>query len=182
MPLRSEPVLRGEDGGCGRVFEEFYASHSRAVTGLAFALTGSWVVAEDLAQEAFLRAYRDWSRVGGFARPDAWVRTVTANLATSRVRRVAAEARAVARLRRRRDLPPHEALAEDVEAFWQAVRRLPRRQAQAAALRYVEDLPVAEIAAAMGCAEGTAKAHLHAARRKLAEVMGLDAPAEESRG
>ena len=154
-------------------FEEFYASESRAVTALAYALTGNWPVAEDIAQEAFARAFRDWRRVGDFERPDSWIRTVTANLATSRLRRLAAEARALGQLRQRR-LPTPEVLPEDVEAFLAALRRLPRRQAQAAALRYVDDLPVAEVAAVMGCATGTAKAHLHAARRRLLAELHLD--------
>ena len=152
-------------------FEEFYAAEVRAVTALAYALTGNWTVAEDLTQEAFARAFRDWRRVGGFQRPDSWIRTVTANLATSRLRRLAAEARALARLRQR---PEPQSLPDDVEAFLAAVRRLPRRQAQAAALRYVDDLPVAEVAAVMGCATGTAKAHLHAARQRLLTELHLD--------
>lgn len=154
-------------------FEAFYAAESRAVTSLAYALTGNWPVAEDITQEAFARAFKDWQRVAGFERPDSWIRTVTANLATSRLRRLAAEARAMGRLRQRRE-PAPEALPEDVEAFLAALRRLPRRQAQAAALRYVDDLPIAEVAAVMGCATGTAKAHLHAARRRLLAELHLD--------
>lgn len=154
-------------------FTAFYARNLRDVTGLAYTLTGSWAAAEDIAQEAFVRAYRDWRRVGAFARPDSWVRTVAANLATSRGRRLAAEAKALARLRRRRP-PDEEPLPDDADAFWAAVRRLPRRQAQAVALRYHSDLTVAEVADAMRCAEGTVKAHLHAARRTLAGVLGAE--------
>jgi RNA polymerase sigma factor (sigma-70 family) len=167
-----ELILPGVERAAPLVFEAFYATEVRAVTSLAYALTGSWTVAEDLTQEAFARAFRDWQRVAAFERPDSWIRTVTANLATSRLRRLAAEARAVGRLRQRRE--PAEALPEDVESFLSALRRLPRRQAQAAALRYVDDLPIAEIAAVMGCATGTAKAHLHAARRRLLAELHLD--------
>jgi RNA polymerase sigma-70 factor (ECF subfamily) len=155
-------------------FAQFYQRHYRPVAGLAYTLTGSWVAAEDVAQEAFVRAYRDWPKVGEYDRPDSWVRTVAVNLATSRGRRLAAEARAIAKLRQRRERPQPEALPEDAETFWNAVRSLPRRQAQAAALRYHDDLSVAQIAAAMGCAEGTAKAHLHAARKALAAMLHAD--------
>lgn len=106
-------------------------------------------------------------------RPDSWVRTVAANLATSRGRRLAAEARAMARLRGRRHVALEPLLPDD-EAFWAAVRSLPRRQAQAVALRYHADLSVTDVAAAMGCAEGTAKAHLHHARTTLAVQLSLD--------
>lgn len=154
-------------------FDAFYTAEARAVTSLAYALTGDWTVAEDITQEAFARAFRDWQRVAAFERPDSWIRTVTANLATSRLRRLAAEARAMARLRQRRN-PAPEVLPEDVEAFLAALRRLPRRQAQAAALRYVDDLSVTEVANVMGCAAGTAKAHLHAARQRLLAELHLD--------
>jgi RNA polymerase sigma-70 factor, ECF subfamily len=163
----------GADG-----FARFYAVNLRDVTGLAYTLTGSWAAAEDVAQEAFVRAYRDWRRVEGFSRPDSWVRTVAVNLATSRRRRLVAEAKALTRLRGRRPTG-EQTLPDDAEDFWTAVRRLPPRQAQAVALRYHSDLPVAEVAAVMGCAEGTAKAHLHAARRALAAELAADAAAEE---
>lgn len=156
-----------------RSFEDFYVSELPAVRALTYAVTGNWTVAEDLAQEAFARAFRDWGRVGAFARRDSWVKTVATNLATSRVRRLAAEGRALTRLRSRGQPVDMEALPPDIEAFLAAVRGLPRRQAQAAVLRYVDDLSVAEIAEAMGCAEGTVKAHLHGARRRLVGQLGL---------
>lgn len=154
-------------------FADFYARHLRDVVGLAYTLTGSWSAAEDIAQEAFVRAYRDWRRGGGLRRPDSWVRTVAVNLATSRGRRLAAEARALTRLRARPQTPPAEPLPEDADAFWNAVRTLPRRQAQCVALRYQADLSLTEVAEAMGCAEGTVKAHLHGARQALAELLDL---------
>lgn len=166
-------VLPDVDRRVPLAFEAFYVAQVRPLTSLAYALTGNWAVAEDLTQEAFARAFRDWQRVAVFERPDSWIRTVTANLATSRLRRLAAEARAMGRLRQRRE-PAPEVLPEDVETFLAAVRRLPRRQAQAAALRYVNDLSVAEVAAVMGCATGTAKAHLHAARQRLLAELHLD--------
>ena len=159
-------------------FRSFYSRHYRDVAGLAYTLTGSWPAAEDVAQEAFVRAYRDWDDVGDYERPDSWVRTVAVNLATSRGRRLAAEARALARLRGRRPTPDADALPDDADAFWRAVRRLPRRQAQAVALRYHGDLSVAEVAAAMGLAEGSVKAHLHAARDALADALGVDRQGE----
>ncbi len=63
--------------------------------------------------------------------------------------------------------------------FWEAVRALPARQAQAIALHYLEDRPVAEIAEILGCAPATVKVHLHRGRRALADTL---APvAEEGR-
>jgi RNA polymerase sigma-70 factor (ECF subfamily) len=168
---RSRPTS-GDQAAPG--FGRFYADHLRDVTGLVYTLTGSWPAAEDIAQEAFVRAYRRWSDVGRYDRPDSWVRTVAANLATSRGRRLGAEARALMRLRARPTTPEPDPVDAQTDVFWEAVRRLPRRQAQAVALRYYSDLSVAQIATCMDCAEGTIKAHLHAARQRLADLLGSD--------
>jgi RNA polymerase sigma-70 factor, ECF subfamily len=74
-------------------FEHFYLREYRGVVELAYALSGNRAGAEDIAQEAFLRAHRDWPRVGHYQHPGAWVRRVAANLATSTVRRRLIEAR-----------------------------------------------------------------------------------------
>ncbi|MDP9222509.1 MAG: hypothetical protein M3P18_01370 [Actinomycetota bacterium] len=55
--------------------------------------------------------------------------------------------------------------------LWEVVRGLPRRQREAVVLHYAVDLPVAEVAAAMGCREGTAKAHLAQAREALRKQL-----------
>jgi DNA-directed RNA polymerase specialized sigma24 family protein len=68
------------------------------VVGLAYALSGSRWGAEDLAQDAFLAAHRDWERIGSYEHPGAWVRRVVANLSVSMFRRRATEARALARV------------------------------------------------------------------------------------
>lgn len=139
------------------------------MTALAYALTGRWDVAEDLTQEAFLRAHRDWKRVGAMETPGGWLRRVVTNLALSRWRRMRAEAVALLRLNVDTETP-----APDVphSGFWDEVRRLPKRQRQVIALRYVEDLSIAEIAAVLGIAEGTVKALLHQGRTALRERLG----------
>jgi len=88
------------------------------------------------------------------------------------VRRRLIEARALARVAARRQPPVAELPAAHAQ-FWAAVRVLPKRQAQAVALYYLEDLPVAEIAATLGAAEGTVRASLHKARAALARRLDL---------
>ena len=154
-------------------FEVFYEREFPSVVGLAYALSGNRSGAEDLAQEAFLAAHRDWDRVGPLDKPGAWVRRVVANMSVSLFRRTALEARSIARLAARRQEALPELSAEDAD-FWAAVRSLPKRQAQAVTLYYLEDLPVTDIAEILDCAEGTVKAHLHAGRRSLAKRLGLE--------
>jgi RNA polymerase sigma-70 factor, ECF subfamily len=153
-------------------YERFFLGEYRGVVELAYALSGNRAGAEDIAQEAFLRAHRDWHRVGRYQHPGAWVRRVAANLATSALRRRLIEARALARVWARQEPVLAELPASGAD-FWRAVRSLPRRQAQAVALHYLEDLPVVEIARVLGCAEGTVKAHLHAGREALGRRLAL---------
>jgi RNA polymerase sigma-70 factor (ECF subfamily) len=151
-------------------FEHFYLEEYPKVVALAYALSGSRVGAEDIAQEAFLRAYQDWERVGSYEHQAAWVRRVAANLATSGLRRRLVEARVLARFAAGREASVNPLAGEDAE-FWAAVRALPRRQAQAVALYYFEDLSVQQTATVLDCAEGTVKAHLAKARRALGRQL-----------
>jgi RNA polymerase sigma-70 factor, ECF subfamily len=177
---RTDPVPG--DGGSRAVrlpgrFEHFYLQEYPRVVALVYGLSGSRAGAEDIAQEAFLRAYRDWDRIGSYEHQAAWVRRVAANLATSGLRRRLVEARALARLAARRQ-PAVDPMPDDNAGFWRAVRALPPRQAQAVALYYLEDLSLQQIATVLGCAEGTVKAHLAKARRTLARRLDLDAGEE----
>jgi RNA polymerase sigma-70 factor (ECF subfamily) len=154
-------------------FEHFYLEEYPRVVKLVYALSGSRAAAEDIAQEAFLRAYQNWERVGSYEHQAAWVRRVATNLATSGLRRRLLEARALARLAGRRQ-PVLDPLPADHADFGRALRTPPRRQAQAVALFYVEDLSVQQIAVVLDCAEGTVKAHLAKARHSLAKRLQLD--------
>ena len=173
---RGDPMTHGAGSAAvsaSETFEEFYEREYPAVVGLAYALSGSRSAAEDLAQEAFLAAHRDWERVGGFERNDVWVRRVVANMSMSMFRRRYAEARALALVALGTATTMPELSAEGAE-FWAAVRALPRRQAQAIALHYLEDRPVAEIAEILGTAEGTVKKHLHEGRLGVIRRLRLE--------
>ena len=151
-------------------FDAFYVAELPRLTRLARGLCGA-ALAEDVAQEAMMVAYRRWAHVSALERPDLWVRRTCANLAVSQFRRRIVELRALARLSSRREVP---AMSDDSEKFWTAVRRLPTRQAQVAALRFVYVMPIADIAAALDCTPGTVKQHLSRARHALAAGLGLD--------
>ena len=160
------------DRAAWMAFDGFYADEYEPTLRVTYALCGSWPLAEEVTQEAFIRAYRRWHELTGMEVPGAWVRRVACNLAASRFRRLAAETRATARLVLRR--VPQAAMGttgDGDERFWELVRGLPARQAQAVALYYADDLAVREVAQVMGVAEGTVKAHLHAARQSLAEQL-----------
>lgn len=67
-------------------FDVFFRREFRALVGLARALSGSQVAAEDIAQEALVAAYKRWGEVGSLDNPGAWVRRVVANRSVSVIR------------------------------------------------------------------------------------------------
>jgi len=156
----------------GESFESFYRRQLPSLVTLARALSRTPSLGDDLAQEAMLAAFRRWDEIGSYDNPAAWVRRVCTNMAVSHIRRLAGESRALRRLgvmRTSTSIPPAPS-----EFVWAAVRRLPKRQAQSIALYYVCDLSIAEIAATLGCSEGSIKVHLSRARTTLARTLGTD--------
>ena len=166
--------------GLHETFDTFFALERGPVLGLAFALIGDRAVAEDLVQDAFLEAFRKWDRIGDFDQPGAWVRRVVANMSVSTFRRRRSELRMLTKLGARQDHVVPD-VSPSTLAFWQAVRALPKRQAQATALFYLEDRPIAEIADILQMAEGTVKKHLYDARQTLARMLDLDEVNDEGR-
>jgi RNA polymerase sigma-70 factor (ECF subfamily) len=145
-------------------FEEFFEERYGAVVRAVAVAVGDRNRAEDLVQEAFARAYRRWRSVRSMDNPVAWVYVVALNAERKRWRR-----------ERDRDAAPDlEAVAGDPAstvvtrvALERAVGELTARQRSAVVLRFVADLSVAETARVMGCAEGTVKATVHQALRRL---------------
>lgn len=149
MGTRRAVVNRGADSGRAS-FEAFYEREWAGAARLAHLLTGVDAVAEDLAQEAFVRMARHWDTVDN---PPAYLRTTLVNVSRTwhrshdreqaRIRAVAAGAAADVRL--------------EADDLLDAVDALPFRQRAVLVLRYYHDLPEREIAAALGCRPGTVK-------------------------
>src|SRR2546428_3577384 len=145
------------------VLETMFALHYRRLLRYAYLLTRGRG-AEDLVQEAFLKALRKWDRTAAPETFYPWVQTTLTRLHLNAIRRAFRERRAYERLGAddvHRDPDPAD------PGVMRALASLPPRQRAATVLRYYEDLPVAEIADRMGAAEGTIKALLHQARQRL---------------
>jgi RNA polymerase sigma-70 factor (ECF subfamily) len=151
-------------------FDQFFVKEYPRMVALAYSLSGSRGVAEEIAQEAFLKAHRSWDRIASYDKPGAWLRRVTINLATSQLRRRLIEAKAVARLGRSQ-IDPVSHLSPEKANVMNAVLKLPRRQREAVVLHYLEDLPVAQAASILGVAETTLKTHLQRGREALARSL-----------
>jgi RNA polymerase sigma-70 factor (ECF subfamily) len=128
-------------------------------------------LAEDLAQEAFAAASKQWHRIAEYDKPGAWLRRVVVNKATSWRRRRAVELRALARIGPTASSPGLLIAAENA-ALWSEVRSLPTRQAQVIALVYLDDLTIADTADVLGCGVETVRTHLKRARSTLARRLG----------
>jgi RNA polymerase sigma factor (sigma-70 family) len=154
--------LEGPDG-----FAEWYAREFPRVCAVLALAVGDARLAEEATAEAFVRALVRWRHVSRAASPSGWVYTVALNVVRSALRRRLLERQWLARQR----IDPVPAPAEPDDELWRAVAELPERARTAVALRYIADLPEAEIAAAMGIARGTVAATLHQARARLAVLL-----------
>ena len=151
-------------------FEDFFRKEYPAMVVLAAAVSRSPHAAEDLAQEAMLRARRHWDRIGAFDNPGAWVRRVTINLALNNRRGVVREAKTrLAWWERPEPAEPPQPL--DPRLF-DALHALSPHQRAAVSLHYLEDRSTSEIADLLGCSESTARVHLHRGRQALAHHLG----------
>lgn len=167
MSLQTGSERVTESGPAEASFEAFYRGEYAAVVRLAFTLTGRRDLAEEIAQEGFLAAHRNWEKVSGFEDPAGWVRRVVSNRCVSSGRRHLTGLRLLARLSRER--PAEPVLSAESDELWAAVRNLPKRQAQVLALVFLEDRSVAEIAAVLGCGEETVRTHLRRGRKAMAD-------------
>ena len=135
-------------------FREFMRGRWAATVRLAYGLTGDAWQAEDVAQDAFARAYASWGRVSRAGDPQAYVRRIVINEYRRRFRkqRVAEELPGV--LPDAGTVPPGP---EERSALLDALRSLGPRQRAVIVLRYWMDLSEAETAAALNCSRGTVK-------------------------
>jgi RNA polymerase sigma-70 factor, ECF subfamily len=171
-------LVAAAKAGDQAAFEDLVKATYAGTYTLAFRLTGNEEDASDVVQEAYLRAYRSLKRFRGDARFTTWLYRITANCATTHLKK------------RQRDR--HEVLDDADELFDARPESYPegrlggaddRRILQAAlqslspemravvVLRDVYDLPHEAIAAELGISEGAAKVRLHRARKKLRERL-----------
>jgi RNA polymerase sigma-70 factor (ECF subfamily) len=159
----------------GLDFDQFYAAHFAGLGVQLYAYFGDRAEAQDIAQEAFCRAWQRWPKVSEYEDPLGWVRRVAWRLAISRWRR-ARTAMNFVRKQRVEDVPE---LSPDRIALAQALATLPAAQRRAVVLHYLSGMQVAEIAEQEGVAVGTVKSWLHRGRAALSAQL-RDAPDAEN--
>jgi DNA-directed RNA polymerase specialized sigma24 family protein len=140
-------------------FDAVYRRERLAVTRVAFLLVRSMPVAEELAQEAFVRLYQRFATV---ERPGAFLRTVVVRLALTWLRRHDMEGRRLAVVG---EAPPVG--APELDETWAALGRLRADRRAVLVLRFYEDLDHARIGELLGCSAGTVRSRT---RRALADL------------
>ncbi|MGH3430439.1 MAG: sigma-70 family RNA polymerase sigma factor [Mycobacteriales bacterium] len=150
-------------------FRSFFDDLLPTVLRVAQRMTGDRASAEDVAAEAFARAFARWRRVGTLSYREGWVLRVASNLAVDLARR---------RARVLRTVSTDSADGADSVDLRMTLRpslaRLSRAQRQAVVLRYVADMSENEVAAAMHIRPGTVKSHLHRATQALRTDLGVN--------
>nr|WP_255672463.1 SigE family RNA polymerase sigma factor [Glycomyces amatae] len=175
MDVLDSPTCAGADVRTEAEFTDLYENHFSELAAQVCAYLGDATEAQDLVQEAFLRAWQRWDKVGGYEEPVAWVRRVAWNLATSRHRR-----NQVARKFLQKSQAPEAAPAAspDHVALVAALKEIPAKRRQALVMHYMADMTISAIAAQTGAREGTVKSWLHRGRKELAALLRDEAPAE----
>ena len=154
----------------------FFNDHFSSLCRTAYLVLGDAWLAEEIVMDAFARTMARWSKVQSADAPLAYVRRTVVNLCISRLRRLGAERRANARATSGTESPVRWDVerADDSRAVFEAVRQLPERQRACVVLRYFDDLPEQQIAAALGCSVGTVKSQLSKARARLAQLLEVE--------
>jgi RNA polymerase sigma-70 factor (ECF subfamily) len=165
--------------GSEAAYEQIVRRHQRAVLTLLVRITGDAALAEDLAQDAFVKAFRNLHTFDPARRLSSWLLRIAHNTAIDALRR-----------QRLRTVPIDTAAADDqpldpaapelpdplerralADALQSAMHRLSPDQRTAVSLRYDEGLSFAEIGHVLGMPEPTARSHVHRARKTLAAAL-----------
>ncbi|MDQ7799699.1 MAG: sigma-70 family RNA polymerase sigma factor [Armatimonadota bacterium] len=171
-----ERLVRAFRAGEASAFAALVIKYREPVYRFLRRMTGNHEDAADLTQEVFLRAYRSLGRFQGRCRVKTWLLRIATNACLDhRARqRDPLPLEAVAGLASPPETGP-DARAERRERWRlvaEAVQALPPRQRAAVVLRLYGGYTYAEIAEIMDCSEGTVKATMFAALRKLRVVLG----------
>ncbi len=160
------------DARAEEAFVDLYEATYGRVVAQIYALSGDLAEAQEVAQDAFLRAWTSWARITAYDDPSGWVRKVAHNLAVSRWRKARNTARALIRHGPPADVPEPSLASVSLVA---ALTRIPEPARRALVLHHIAGLSVAEIADVEGVATGTVKARLSRGRAALAPLLAQPA-------
>ena len=148
-------------------YREFFAARQRSLMRTAYAVLGSWPAAEDAVQTAFTQLYVHWPRIQPGA-VDTYARRTVVH-ACFRIAKQRNREPAVGELPDRPVAGPEGGV--DRLDLMQALADLSPRDRAVVALRFLDDLPVAEVARVLDLPEGTVKSRTARALDRLQAVL-----------
>ena len=174
--LNLKRAVRGDE----RAFEALIEPYADATYRLCLRMMGNEQDAADMAQEAFLRAWRSLSSYKGQSRFSTWLYRVTSNVCLDELRR--GKRRKASSLDERidagwapvddMDTPEHHAMrTEQRRALERAIQELPEDMRSAVVLRDIQGCSYDEIADILGANVGTIKSRISRARARLREIL-----------
>lgn len=169
--ILDEYLAAAARAGDKRAFERLFKSWQPRLFGHAYRLTGDVEMARDATQDAWADIVRGLTRLGDVVAFPAWAFRIVSRRSIDQVRRI----KTVRRTNSALSLEPAETTfsPDSIETnadsipLSRAISQLPTEQRVAISLFYLEDLSVAEIAAALETPAGTIKTRLMHARKKL---------------
>jgi RNA polymerase sigma-70 factor (ECF subfamily) len=169
-PLEARAIERAQNGD-PEAYDVLVSAYFRRVVSIAFGIVRNGHDAEDLAQEAFVRAWQNLGRFRAGEPFGPWISRIVTNLSLDVVRRRGRfrhEEIAASEPATRRDDPSLSTSTNEIAArIDAAIQDLPEMQQLVARLHLVEGLEHAQIANITGLSEGTVRSHLSHARTKL---------------
>jgi RNA polymerase sigma-70 factor, ECF subfamily len=169
VKLREEavsPPLSSAEGGFSAFFEREYERLCKAT----LLLTGDWVEAEDMTQEAMARAYERWDQIAAGPSPTGYVYRTVMNLNRNRLRRLARFTSAILRAAAE---PVHDEIEDRSRRMLilETLQKLTSRQREAIVLLDWAGLDTQEAAAITGTRPGALRVRLHRARKAMAQLL-----------
>lgn len=157
-------------------FGERIAENQRRVFQIAYSILGNSADAEDVAQEAFLRAYQKFASLREAEKFRAWVNRIVFRLALNRRRgyrrRLARDtAWQIAETRMMVDGAKDAEQRVMLDRLRREIERLPEKLRSVLQLSLVAEMEAAEVGAVLGIPAGTVRSRVHTARKLLLEVM-----------
>jgi RNA polymerase sigma-70 factor (sigma-E family) len=148
-------------------FDEFVLARGDALLRHAYLLCGDRHWAQDLLQDALVKAHGRWRRVSSMEHPEAYVRQIIVNGFLTRRRQRSSGEIPVADLVDSAARGDHAAAHAARNEMWSLLATLPRQQRAAVVLRFYEDLDDQAIGHALGCGSATVRKHVQLALAKL---------------
>ncbi|EPZ44643.1 sigma-70 family RNA polymerase sigma factor [Alicyclobacillus acidoterrestris] len=156
--------------------EEWMDAYGSDVIHLAYSYVHNYHRAEDIAQDVFLRAWRNWESFQGNSSVKTWLLSITANRAKDYLRswsakhEVADDGDALAAISVS-DTATEVAVKLDRDELWQTVHRLPEKYREVVILYYERELSSQEVAEVLGITEQAVRTRLHRGRQLLKRAL-----------